>query len=293
MKPYAQTPGFEVSDPAADSSTRELGGKSRRALLIAAILGLVGAALLMLYLRRYEEEVSGGGRVSLLVARKPIPRGALVTADLLSVSAVPRAYVEQRAVRQSDREKVVGVRTANALAPQDTLLWSDLALASEDRELSALVQPGKRAVTVRASESGSDPAGNGLLRPGDYVDVIVTLHTEREGSTAAIVLLQRVLVLAVGSQTQPYAAAADHTGRGLERELTLSLKLEEMQLLSLARERGTLSVALRAPSDAKVLENVPDMPLSSLYDKVQRETVQRRAQPLAAPSGPTRVLSQP
>ena len=89
-------------------------------------------------------------------------------------SAVPRAYVEQRAVRSSEREKIIGVRAGNALKPQDTLLWSDLSLGNEERELSSLVQPGRRAVTVRASQAGSDPAGNGLVRPGDYVDVTIT-----------------------------------------------------------------------------------------------------------------------
>ena len=48
------------------------------------------------------------------------------------------------------------------------------------------------------------------------------------------------------------------------------------QLLSLARERGTLSVALRAPSDSKVIENLADMPVSSLYDRSGREAVQHR-----------------
>lgn len=274
----------------------ELGKKSRRALLFAALLGLVGVALLMLYLRRFEEEVSGGGRIPLLSVVKPIARGAMITQDMLTTSSVPRAYVEQRAVRLADRDKVLGVRAANALAAQDTLLWSDLALSSDDRDLSSLVQPGKRAVTVRASEAGSDPAGNGLVRPGDYVDVIVTLRSETGAGGSAVVLLQRVLVLAVGSETQPYAVSDGRSGhtRSLERELTLSLRVEEVQVLSLARERGTLSVALRSPNDAKVIENLADLPASSLYDRAVRETVQRRA-PLVTNTNhnnvPTRVAS--
>ncbi len=253
---------------------------SRKLLLIAVALGLTGAGLLMLYLQRFEREVSGGMRVQLLTVIKPAERGALLTDDMLGVSEVPLAYVEQRAVKAADRAKVVGIRADNALEAQDTLMWTDLAISSDDRDLSSLVQPGKRAITVRASEAGSDPAGNGLLRPGDYVDVIVTLRSELgEGAPSAIVLLQRVLVLAVGSKTQPQGFSDktdDDRGVAQERELTLSLKVEEAQLLSLARERGTLSVALRGPTDSKVIEGIADMPLSSLYDKTARETVQRR-----------------
>lgn len=125
-----------------------------------------------------------------------------------------------------------------------------------------------RAVTVRANEAGSDPAGSGLVRPGDYVDVLVTLKSSSDGAgqalgAASVVLLQRVLVLAVGSQTEPQAAAelreARPAGHARERELTLSLKTEEVQLLSLARERGVLSVALRDPTDTQIVEGIPDM----------------------------------
>jgi pilus assembly protein CpaB len=265
------------------------GALSRKLLLVSVALGLSGAGLLFLYLHRFEKEVSGGDRVQLLTVIQPLESGALVTDDALSVIEVPRAYVEQRAVRASDRSKVVGIRTDNALEPQDTLQWTDLAISSDDRDLSSLVQPGKRAITVRASEAGSDPAGNGLLRPGDYVDVIVTLRDEQEHSApAAVVLLQRVLVLAVGSKTQPqgFSDGSSRDAWGQERELTLSLKVEEAQLLSLARERGTLSVALRGPSDSKVIEGIADMPVSSLYDKTARETVQRHRH---EPQGPIRL----
>jgi pilus assembly protein CpaB len=186
------------------SRESQAGALSRRLLAVASALGLLGGGLLMLYLNRFEQEVSGGRRVQVLSVVQPIERGALVTAEALAVSEVPIAYVEQRAVRAPDKSKVVGIRAAHALDAQDTLLWTDLAISSESRDLSSLVQPGQRAVTVRAGEAGSDPAGSGLLRPGDYVDVLVTLRdeTQENKGTSAVVLLQRVLVLAVGSKTE-------------------------------------------------------------------------------------------
>lgn len=276
------------------SGQDELGSKSRKALLGAVIVAVLGTVVLLLYLRRFEEEVSGGGRVAVLGLLKPVARGELITDDVLTVFEIPLAYVERRTVRQIDRQKVIGVRAASALVAQDTLLWGDLALSNENRDLASLIQPGKRAVTVRASESGSDPAGNGLVRPGDYVDVVVTLHDVGDGSSlSSVVLLQRVLVLAVGSETQVLGAGdapAAHAAYGSQRELTLSLKMEEVQLLSLARQRGTLSVALRGPADHKIVESIPDVALSSLYDKVMRETVSHASErgsalPVRVPAG--------
>jgi pilus assembly protein CpaB len=285
--PYEQT-------ALPSGGAHELGAGSRRALLLALLVGLAGAVLMLLYLRRYEQEVSGGGRVAVLGLRKPVARGELITDDALAVFEIPLAYVERRVVKQVDRQKVIGVRAASALTAQDSLLWSDLALSSENRDLASLIQPGKRAVTVRASEAGSDPAGNGLVRPGDYVDVVVTLHdAAADAALSSVVLLQRILVLAVGSETQPAAVAdapAARSSHESQRELTLSLKMEEVQLLSLARQRGTLSVALRGPSDTKVIESIPDVSLTSLYDRVLRESL-AHSDVRATPALPVRVLA--
>src|SRR4051794_5538412 len=106
MKPFAAPYGDESA--AKSNSASELGSKSRNALLFATVLGVIGATLLMLYLNRFEEEISGGSRVPLLTVLKPVARGALVTADMLSVSEVPVAYVEKRAIKAADRAKVIG-----------------------------------------------------------------------------------------------------------------------------------------------------------------------------------------
>ena len=253
--------------------------------------------MLFLYLHRFEEQMSGGRRVELLTVLQPVARGALIKDEMLGVFEVPLAYVEQRAVRAADKQKILGIRAAHPIDVQSTLLWTDLSLSNESRDLSSLVQPGKRAVTVRATEAGSDPAGNGLLRPGHYVDVFATFR-ENSALTAepvSVVLLQRVLVLAVGSETEPQGFADDDTRgvrREAERQLTLSLKVEEAQLLALARARGVISVALRSAEDNKIIEAVPDMPGSVLMDKGRRQVVQRRAPAPPTSEGPTRLMER-
>jgi pilus assembly protein CpaB len=276
---------------ARSAPSAELGKSSRRALYVAMLVGLVSVALLMLYLRRFEQEVAGGNKVAVLGLRKPLARGELVTDDALTVFEVPLAYVERRSVKQVDRQKVVGVRAAGALTAQDLLLWSDLVLSNDNRDLATLIQPGKRAVTVKASEAGSDPAGNGLVHPGDYVDVVVTLKEDGDPPTlTSVVLLQRVLVLAVGSETTALSQVEEkNERRGAQRELTLSLTMEEVQLLTLAREKGRLSVALRSPGDAKVIDNMPDLSLTSLYNKEARESV---SHPVDNSALPVRVVAR-
>jgi pilus assembly protein CpaB len=172
---------------------------------------------------------------------------------------------------------VIGLPAEVTLEPQQTLMWTDLAINTEHRDLSSLVQPGKRALTVVAGGS-SDRDGHTLTRPGDYVDVILTMVDPVGGQQTSVILLQRVLVLAVGTDTELIgmrSSQASVNPRPGDRALTLSLNLQEAQLLALAIEQGDLSVAVRPPDETTVVEDVPDMKAAALLDSRQRAQVQR------------------
>lgn len=262
---------------------------NKRALVVSLVMALLGTALLLLYLRRFETEMSGGELVELLMVQKPIERGKVVTDDMLTTRSVPLAYVEDRAIKSAERNKALGLQTSVALYPQQTLMWTDLAITTEDRDLSSLIQPGKRAIAVRASTGQDDTRGNQLIRPGDYVDVIATFHGDQnQGEQSSAVLLQRVLVLAVGSETRSVAdpKMRDEPSWKSDKQLTLSLSLPEAQLLSLASERGRLSVAVRPPTDPGTLDDLPDLKASALMDTKVRADVQRRP---TTPQSPVRI----
>ena len=57
---------------------------NRRALVLALIVGMLGVFLLVLYQRRFEVEASGGEKVKLLIAVKPIERGKVITDDVVA-----------------------------------------------------------------------------------------------------------------------------------------------------------------------------------------------------------------
>jgi len=252
------------------------------ALLVALAIAAIGGVLLFIYLQRFEQEASGGAKVKLLVAIKPIHAGDNLTDDMLATREVPQAYVEDRAVRESERPRVIGLRVATAVQAQQTLMWTDLAIATDDRrDLSSLVQPGMRAVSVRATTEGSFA----LIRPGDRVDVIATMpqgNDQRE----SIVLLQNVLVLAVGMDMGNDPIAKRQRNDRNEQMLTLSLNVPEAQLLALAIEKGHLSVALRNPDDVRIAEGLTEMSSSTLTDQKSLHAVQS-----VRKTGPVRLES--
>lgn len=261
---------------------------NKRALLIAIVSSVIGAVLLFLYLRKFEQDMSGGDRVKLLVAVKPLDRGVVLNEDALTVREVPLAYVEDRAVKAVEKPKVVGLRIGNVLQANQTLLWTDLAIAGDERrDLSSLVQPGNRAFGMRAV---GDEKMFALISPGDYVDVIAIVQ-QAKGASQAIVLLQRILVLAVGLDTTGGSTAnkaAEGTATSTRlASITLSINLQEAQLLSLALERGKITVALRNPDDQRIVEGVPDLNGDVLNSKDTRPDF-RSSRP-ASPSGPVNI----
>jgi len=260
---------------------------NRSALIAAMIMALLGGFLLFAYLKKFEEEASGGAPVKLLVARKQIEPGTVVTDDMLATRIVPAAYVETRAVREAEKTRVVGLRMSTPLQAQQTLMWTDLAITADDkRDLSSLVQPGMRAVGVRAA---NDDKSFALMRPGDRVDVIATFPVEGSTQRQSIVLLQNVMVLAVGLDT----SAIDTTKQGgspssQDLLLNLSLTLPEAQLLSLAAEKGRISVALRNPDDVRITDSLADLNSTLLTDSKTRKTVQDFRK---TPTGPVKIPS--
>ncbi len=256
----------------------------RRAAFVAAVSGLLGGGLIWAYLGRLEQEVAGGPPEGVLVVREAIERGDILLEERLAVRQIPADYLDARHVKVGDRSRVTGLRVRTALEPEQTLLWTDLDVyADEQRDLSELIADGHRAVSIRPSR---DDASIGLVRPGDFVDVVANLSRAGSGEPAAVVLLQNVLVLAVGRE---FARGTSEPTAGLgagDASVTLSVSLRQAQLVSLAAEQGRLSLALRNPADQRTMPDVPEVLASALTDAEVRARVQR------AETGPIRLETE-
>lgn len=252
-----------------------------RPVLIGIIVAALGVVLLLQYMRRFEEEASGGAKINLLVAAQPIERGTPVKAEMLGERAVPQAYVDDRAIRAVDREKILNLRTVAKIPALQTLAWTDvIAATDEQRDLSSLVQPGNRALPIRIQSQEVLQ----LVRPGDFVD-IMSVPADGRAST---VLLQRVLVLAAGLDTT--AERADTKRPARSNLLTVSVNLQEAQLLSLAQATSRLTVVVRAVDDPRVMEAPPDVTRSELFDtaNVPRTIQSTRRRPVRLQTGARR-----
>ena len=114
--------------------------------------------------------------------------------------------------------------------------------------LSAVVDEGKRAMTVRVN----DVIGvAGFALPGNYVDIMVNTQDEGSGrsdkdKSISKIVLERILVLAVAQE-----ANRDTTKPKVVNAVTLEVTPDQAEKLDLARSVGTLSLVLRNQIDPK------------------------------------------
>lgn len=242
---------------------------NKKALVVAVIIAIVGAALGHLYLSRLEAEATGGRRVAVLIAAKDLKPGQVLTEGVLGIRPIPQAYVGRRNINAQDAKKVVGIRVSTQIEANEPVLWSDIAtLAQPGRDLSSAVQDGKRALSITQANTF-----DGLLRPGDRIDILFTPNSGEETS----MLLQNILLLSVGGQL-----SQDEGLRQSSHSVSVSVSVEEGQLITQAERQGTLRLVLRNPEDVELLEGVAK---ASRGDIIQQAAeVQRRAIAPAKPA---------
>lgn len=112
--------------------------------------------------------------------------------------------------------------------------------------IAAIVEPGKRAVAVK----GDKVIGlSGLIRPGNRVDVLVTVNEPGKKRSVTKLVLQDIPVLATGQQIKK-------GGKGEASPMdvyTLEVTPEEGEKLALADARGKLQLALRNATDTETV----------------------------------------
>lgn len=212
--------------------------KNARPLLVILISIIVGAAAVALAAKW----VSNRGKVSttgVVVAAQDIEVGTRLTSKMLQVVEWPTTAPLKDAFNSTDKltDRVVNTQVLRG----EPLLAAKLAPPGEKGGLSAVLEEGKRAVTVKVNEIVGVA---GFALPGNYVDVMVNTPDESNNAVSKIVL-ERILVLAVAQDT---STGADAKPR-VVNAVTLEVTPEQAEMIDLARSVGSLSLVLRSQVD--------------------------------------------
>jgi pilus assembly protein CpaB len=206
--------------------------------VLISIALLIGAVAVFLVARWIGIGGSAAVGPRVVVAASMVDAGMPLAVNNLRVLQWPSQTAPQGGF--DSPEKVVGRVTRQPLVQGEPILESRLAPVDMKGGLSATLEAGKRAITVRVN----DVIGvAGFALPGSYVDVLVSARDTRNEPFSKIVLY-RVKVLAVAQET-----AADPAKPKVVSAVTLELTPAESERLDLARSVGSLSLALRNELD--------------------------------------------
>ncbi|MCL7461214.1 Flp pilus assembly protein CpaB [Pseudomonas sp. NW5] len=173
-----------------------------------------------------------------MVAALPIPFGRTIEERHLRAVSLPRNATPADSFANVG-ELIGKVATAEILEG-DVVRRARVSEHLGGSTLAALIEPNKRALTVRVN----DVIGvGGFLLPGNRVDVLAARSGNSDVAQVRTVL-ENLRVLAV-DQT----VSTNKTDPVLVRAVTLEMTLEEAEKLFKAETEGRLQLALRNPLD--------------------------------------------
>lgn len=168
----------------------------RGSFTLAALLALIAAGALLVFLREYKDDLTGSDPVQVLVAKSVMPKGTpgdvIADQQLYSLEKVKNSQLEDDAI--TDPDELAGKVVADEIHPGHQLQSSDF---EGGRTAQAQLSGFQRAMSVPV-----DPSRGlvGDIEPGDRVDVVVTYEDAINGPKSARVAANDVLVLAMDEE---------------------------------------------------------------------------------------------
>ncbi|KUG28975.1 flp pilus assembly protein rcpc/cpab [hydrocarbon metagenome] len=235
-------------------------------LVLAILLATVAGGLTLRWLSGQKSALrqAGPGPVEvaapaktqdLVVAARGLERGLPLTPDMLKVVPYDPEIVPPQSF--SNPEDLTGRTLSRRLSPGDPLTEDKLfPKGTASAGLEHVVEPGKRAVTVRGSK---ELGAGGLIVPGSRVDVIMTMQSgEKTDPDAPDVkesklILTNIPVLAAGTEMEPRIGKDGREELSPTDYFTLQVTPSEAERLTYAANNHMLSFALRAPADKEAV----------------------------------------
>jgi pilus assembly protein CpaB len=221
-------------------------------IMVLAVLGVVAALSVALLLGTSSARKTApkeAAEVSVIIAAKTLAPMTKIEAECITTKVVPRAQAPAGSF--ADDVLVVGQVLIVPMVQGQAFTKACFAPEGSGFHLAANLPKGMRAVSIGMSESsGLD----GLLYPGCCVDVIASFDVKKKDGGQGIIsktMLQGVQVLAVDNRT--VVSQGDDkapSGKGNEKKrVTLLVDDKQAQMVQLATRHGTVTLAMRNPTD--------------------------------------------
>jgi pilus assembly protein CpaB len=212
-------------------------------LVVAVILGGVAAFLARSWLQSHSAGTDAQKTVPILVATDTLAFGAPIGAkDVREIDWPAQSSPEGAFANFAELTKNGRRITLSPFVRDEPIISSKVSAPDQRASLSAVIEKGKRAVTVAVDDVRGVA---GFIFPGDFVDVALTRTDNSVGpQNFSAVILQHVKVLAIdqmADQRQEHPTVA--------KAVTVEVDPEQALRILLAANVGKLSLILRQPAE--------------------------------------------
>ncbi len=256
----------------------------RHQVLIAFVIAWLSALGLSWWLYKTSTAPQARDLVHIVAAAKDLPTGKRLEASDLKLIAIDRKDLPKGAsLKTADLvDRVVAV----PISVSEAVLSSKLASKGSGEGITALIEPGMRAVSVQVNEISGV---SGFIQPGTRVDVLFT-RTFSNGDAATTTILQNVKIIAYGRQLD----AAKLDARDPKPTVaTLLVTKEQGEKLVLAEQRGKIQLALRNTLDGDVAEFTDPVEAADLGIEEPRKVKADPPRPVPPPPPPPAAKPDP
>jgi pilus assembly protein CpaB len=225
---------------------------------VATVIGLIVSALMYGYLQKSSKMNHTVAETHpVAVAASDLPWGTKLTGDMMKQVDFLKGSLPEGSF--SDSASLVGRVLIYPVKAREPILESRLAPGNVTTSgVAAVIGPQKRAVAVKVDKV---IGVSGFIHPGSRVDVLITMGTGRTSRPITKIVLENLLVLAVGPDTKE-KKSLEERGSPID-VITLEVTPQEAEKLGMAAVEGRIQLALRNYNDT---ENVttPGVTIASL-----------------------------
>ncbi|WP_086733987.1 Flp pilus assembly protein CpaB [Erythrobacter colymbi] len=199
-----------------------------------------------------EAAVPTGPRV--LVAKRALTAGTIITADALGFQPWPKELVQDAYFidGEADMNKLLGTVVRYPITAGEPVTQGSLVSPGDRGFLAAALGPGMRAVTVPVSATTGVA---GFIFAGDRVDLVLTQQIEGADQSAPLrtaeTVLRNLRVLATDQTTEKTTDENGKTVVAEFRTVTLEVTPKIAEKIAVAQTIGTISLALRSIADSQ------------------------------------------
>src|SRR5262245_47404553 len=218
----------------------------RHRVLIAFGIAWLSALALSWWVYRTSTAPQSRDVVRIVAAVKDLPVGKRLEPTDVKLISIDRKDIPKGAFQKPS--DIVDRAVAVPISAGEAVLSSKVAGKGSGEGLPALIEPGRRAVSVQVNEISGV---SGFIQPGTRVDVLFT-RIFSNGDAATTTILQNVKVIAFGRQLDPTAKIDPRDPK--PTVATLLVTQEQAEKVVLAAQRGRIRLVLRNALDDRISE---------------------------------------